>query len=449
MTVDLEKIIKTDQEHFVHPQFHPNDHKQPFVWVSGEGAKMRSADGREFIDGLACLWNVTLGHGRKELAQAAFRQMEQLAFTTSYIGHTNIPAVQLTEKLAQICYPSINHFFFSSGGADANDSAIKTARFFFNSQGKPEKFKIISREHGYHGVTIGAMNATGIPGFWPMFSSKLPGFVHIPSPYPYRYVSDNPSVRQGRAAADELEKAILREGADTVAAFLAEPVQGAGGLMVPQDDYFPRIREICNKYDVLFMADEVITGFGRLGRWFGLMHWNVEPDIISFAKGITSGYLPLGGIGMSDRVYKVLEDAPPNRRWMHAFTYSGHPTCCAVALATIDILEREGLIEEAGRKGKKLLAGLKQLATMENVGDVRGLGLMCGVELVEDKATKKQFPADRKIGVRVYQECCKRGLVSRIKDDIFMLAPAFVISDADLDRCVNILGEAIPAALKS
>jgi putrescine---pyruvate transaminase len=449
MTIDLEKIIRTDQEHFVHPQFHPNDHKQPFVWVSGQGARMRTADGREFIDGLACLWNVTLGHGRKELAQTAMRQMEQLAFTTSYIGHTNIPAVQLAEKLSQLCYPSINHFFFSSGGGDANDSAIKTARFFWNSQGKPDKLKIIGREHGYHGVTIGAMNATGIPGFWNMFSSKLPGFLHIPSPYPYRYVSSNPSVSQGRAAADELEKAILREGADTVAAFIAEPVQGAGGLMVPQDDYFPRIREICDKYAVLFIADEVITGFGRLGRWFGLDHWNVEPDIISFAKGITSGYLPLGGIGISDRVFKVLADAPPDKRWMHAFTYSAHPTCCAVALGTIDILEREGLIEEAGRKGKKLLAGLKQLASLENVGDVRGLGLMCGVELVEDRATKKQFPSTRKVGARVYQECAKRGLVSRIKDDIFMLAPAFVISDADLDQCVNILGESIPAAIKS
>ena len=219
--------------------------------------------------------------------------------------------------------------------------------------------------------------------------------------------------------------------------------------MVPQDDYFPRIREICDKYEVLFMADEVITGFGRLGRWFGLAHWNVEPDIISFAKGITSGYLPLGGIGISDRVFKALADVPPERRWMHAFTYSAHPTCCAVALATLGIVEKEGLIEEAGRKGKKLLAGLKQLSSMENVGDVRGLGLMCGVELVEDKATKARFAPTRKVGPRLYQECAKRGLVSRIKDDTYMLAPAFVISDEDLDRCVNILGEAIPVVVKS
>ena len=445
-TVDLQKIIKSDQDHLIHPLFHPNDQQDPFVWVKGEGAKLRTADGREFIDGLSCLWNVNVGHGRKELAQAAARQMEQLAFASGYIGNTNIPAVQLADRLSALCYPSINHFFFASGGGEANDSAIKTARFFWNSQGRPEKMKIISREHGYHGVTIGAMSATGIPSYWPMFGGRLPGFIQIPSPYPYRFAPENSSKSPGRAAADLLEKAILQEGPETVAAFIAEPVQGAGGLIVPQDDYFPRIREICNKYDVLLMSDEVITGFGRTGRWFGLEHWKVEPDIISFAKGVTSGYLPLGGIGLSDKVFRVLAEAPPNRRWMHAFTYSGHPTCCAVALANLEIVEREGLVEAAAKKGKRLIEGLRQLATLDVVGDVRGLGLMAGLEFVEDKATKKAFPADRKFGARVHQECCKRGLFSRIRDDIYLLAPPFVTSDSDIDRIVNILGEAIPAA---
>ncbi len=449
LTVDLNKIVKADQDHLIHPLYHPNDQKDPFVWVKGSGAILTTANGRELIDGLACLWNVTLGHGRKELAQAAARQMEQLAFVTNYTGSTNVPAVQLAEKLAALCYPSINHFFFTCGGGESNDSAIKTARFHWISQGRPEKTKIISREHGYHGVTIGSMSATGIPGFWPAFGGRAPGFVSIPSPYPYRFVSQDSSVSAGRAAANLLEEAILREGPETVAAFLAEPVQGAGGLMVPPDDYFPRIREICDKYDVLFISDEVITGFGRTGRWFGLEHWKVEPDIISFAKGITSGYLPLGGIGVSDKVYKVIAEVPPERRWMHAFTYSGHATACAVGLATLDILEKENLVEVAGRKGKKLLDGLRQLSSLENVGDVRGLGLMCGVELVEDKATKRAFPAAAKVGVRMYRECCKRGLFSRIKDDIYMLAPPFVITDAEIDRAVNIIGEAIPAAVKS
>jgi adenosylmethionine-8-amino-7-oxononanoate aminotransferase len=449
VTLDLEKIIKLDQEHLIHPLYHPNDAKNPFVWVKGEGSILRAADGREYIDGLAGLWNVTLGHGQKELAQAAARQMEQLAFTSSYTGHTNIPATQLAERLSERAYRSINHFFFASGGGEANDSAIKTARFFWISQGKPDKIKIIGREFGYHGVTMGAMSATGLAAYWPMFGGKLPGFLHIPSPYPYRYTSSDSSLSQGRAAAAELEKAILREDAGTVAAFIAEPVQGAGGLIVPQDDYFPAIRAICDKYDVLLIADDVITGFGRTGKWFGLEHWNVQPDIMSFAKGVTSGYLPLGGIGVSDRVYKVMIDVPPERRWMHAFTYSAHPTCCAVGLATLDIIEREGLVEACGRKGKKLLDGLRQLSTMEGVGEVRGLGLMCGVELVEDKASKRSFPPARKMGARVQQECYKRGLVSRIKDDIYMLAPPFIITDGEIDRMVNILGEAIPAALKN
>ena len=449
MTVDVESIVKSDQEHLIHPLYHPNDAKNPFLWVKGEGSILHAADGREYIDGLAGLWNVTLGHGRKELAQAAAKQMEQLAFTSAYTGHTNVPATQLAERLSERCYKSIHRFFFASGGGEANDSAIKTARFFWITQGKPEKIKIISREYAYHGVTMGAMSATGLPSYWPMFGGKLPGFLHIPSPYPYRYTSSENSQSQGRTAAGELEKAILREGSETVAAFIAEPVQGAGGLIVPQDDYFPRIREICDKYDVLLISDEVITGFGRTGKWFGLEHWNIEPDIMSFAKGITSGYLPLGGIGVSDRVYRVMAEAPPERRWMHAFTYSSHPTCCAVALATLDIIEHEGLIEAATRKGKKLLDGLKQLSSLESVGDIRGLGLMCGVEFVEDKATKRPFPSARKMGARVQQECYRRGLVSRIKDDIYLLAPPLIVTDSEIERILNILGEAIPAALKN
>jgi adenosylmethionine-8-amino-7-oxononanoate aminotransferase len=350
--------------------------------------------------------------------------------------------------LAARTYPAIKRFFFTSGGAESNESAFKTARFFWNSQGKPEKTKIIAREHAYHGVTLASMSATGIGAYWPMFGGKLPGFIHIASPYPYRFVSEDKSVSQGVAAANLLEKAILVEGAETVAAFIAEPVQGAGGVMVPQDDYFKRIREICDKHDVLFIADEVITGFGRTGRWFGLEHYGVQPDILSFAKGITSGYIPLGGIGFTERIYRVIAEAPPDRRWMHAYTYSGHPTACAVALANLEIIEREGLVAEVDRKGKKLLASLNELASLDHVGDVRGLGLMAGIELVEDKATKKAFPPAKKIGERVYQECVRRGLFSRFRGDIYVLAPAFVITDQQIDRVVNILGEAIPAALK-
>ena len=309
----------------------------------------------------------------------------------------------IDRTLSQLCYPSINHFFFSSGGGDANDSAIKTARFFWNSSGQARQTQDhqpgarLPRRHDRSDERDRDSGVLADVQF------EVPGFLHIPSPYPYRYVSDNPNVSQGRAAADELEKAILREGAETVAAFLAEPVQGAGGLMVPQDDYFPRIREICDKYDVLFMADEVITGFGRLGRWFGLEHWKVQPDIISFAKGITSGYLPLGGIGMSDRVFKILADAPPDSPLDACIYVFRH-----IRLAAPSRWQRstswsvKAWSKKPAGKERSLLAGLKQLASLENVGDVRGLGLMCGVELVEDKATKKRIsggPQNRRAGV--------------------------------------------------
>src|SRR5579884_1457984 len=223
IAIDLQRIIESDYDHLIHPLFHPSDQKEPFVWVQGNGAVLRSADGREFIDGLSCLWNVNIGHGRKELAQAAARQMEQLAFASGYTGSTTLPAVQLGEKLASLTHPSIGHFFFTSGGGESNDSAIKTVRFYWNSLGKPAKTKIIAREHAYHGVTVAAMSATGIPAYWEMFGGKLPGFIHIPSPYPYRFVQEEKAVSQGVAAANLLEKAILAEGPETVAAFIAEP----------------------------------------------------------------------------------------------------------------------------------------------------------------------------------------------------------------------------------
>jgi adenosylmethionine-8-amino-7-oxononanoate aminotransferase len=439
--------VDADRAHLVHPLHTAADARAPFVWVSGSQATLRAEDGRELLDGLSGLWNVNVGHGRSELARAAASQMETLAFASGYVGQTNVPASRLAERLAGLCYPSIGRFFFATAGAESNDTAIKTARYYWIAQGRPGKTTIIAREHAYHGVTIGAMSATGIPAFWPMFGGKLPGYAHIPSPYPYRFVSDEPSVSPGVAAANLLERAILAAGADTVAAFIAEPVQGAGGVIVPPDDYFPRVREICDRYDVLFIADEIITGFGRTGQWFGLERYGVEPDIITFAKGITSGYVPLGGVGLSERVFDVIADAPPERRWMHAYTYSAHPVGCAVALANLDIIEREGLIEAATERGTQLLGGLQQLCALPSVGEVRGLGLMCAIELVEDRGTKKPFDAARKVGERMVAECARRGLISRARGDTYCLAPPFVTTEAEINRMVNIVGEAIPAAL--
>jgi adenosylmethionine-8-amino-7-oxononanoate aminotransferase len=439
-------VHDADRAHLIHPLHTAAEAREPYVWVSGSGAMLRADDGREYLDGLSGLWNVNVGHGRAELARAAARQMETLAFASSYVGQTNVPAAQLAARLAARCYPAIRRFFFATAGGESNDTAIKTARYYWLAQGRPTKTKIIAREHAYHGVTIGAMSATGIPAFWSMFGGKLPGFVHIPSPYPYRFVSDEPSVSPGVAAARLLERAILAEGADTVAAFIAEPVQGAGGVIVPPDDYFPRIREICDRYDVLFIADEIITGFGRTGDWFGLERYGVAPDLVTFAKGITSGYIPLGGVGLSEQVFDVVADAPPDKRWMHAFTYSGHPVACAVALANLDIIEREGLVDAAAARGAQLLHGLRQIETLPHVGEVRGLGLMCAVELVENTQTRKPFDPARKVGERLNQECARRGLISRVRGDIYCLAPPFVTSEAEIDRIVNIVGEAIPAA---
>jgi adenosylmethionine-8-amino-7-oxononanoate aminotransferase len=276
-----------------------------------------------------------------------------------------------------------------------------------------------------------------------MFEPLVPGFIRIPSPYPYRYKAP-PGVSQGVAAANELEAAIVREGAETVAMFLAEPVQGAGGVIVPQDDYFPRIREICDQYEVLFVADEVITGFGRTGKMFALDHWSIEPDMIQFAKAITSGYFPFGGIGVNDRVADTLDNC--DSVWMHAYTYSAHPVGCAVALRTIDIIENEEFPVQAAEKGTYLLGQLESaLSDHPNVGEVRGKGLMCAVELVQDKATKAEFPVDEKIGIRVHGEAQKRGLFSRLRGDVFCLAPPIITTREQLDRIVQILNESVRA----
>jgi adenosylmethionine-8-amino-7-oxononanoate aminotransferase len=438
-------LLQADRDHLIHPLHHPSAQQRPRIWVKGHGATVTDAEGRDYIDGLAGLWNVNVGHGRRELAQVAMDQMSTLAYSSAYAGTTNRPAIALAEKLSEIAYPAINAFYFTSGGAESTDSSIKTARWYWKVAGKPDKVKVISRLRAYHGVTIAAMSATGLPSYWPMFEPRMPGFAHIDAPDPYRFVNDTPDVPLAIAMANRLEAAILREGAETVAAFIAEPVQGAGGVIVPPDGYFQRIREICDRYDVLLIADEVITGFGRTGRWFGLERDGIEPDIMQFAKGITSGYVPLGGIGVSDRIRDAMNSVPPAQRWMHAYTYSGHPTCCAVALRNIRILEDEQLVARAGTAGQRLLERLRTLESLDNVGHVRGRGLMAAVEIVADKATKQLHPAELQLSQRLFEALLERGLYTRVLLDCLALAPPFVISDAEIDRAVQIIAEVVPA----
>ena len=441
------ELLEKDHAHFLHPLHHPSTTAAPLIFESGHGIWLKTVEGKEYIDGLAGLWNVLIGHGNNELAEAAREQISTLAYCSSYAGTSNLPAIELADRLAGMAYPTLNTTFFTSGGAESNESAFKTVRYYWRRLGKPDKTKVISRISGYHGITLAAMSATGMSVYWPMFEPRVPGFLHIPAPYPFRFPADQ--IRQGEtighAAARALEEAILREGPDTVGAFIAEPVQGAGGVIVPPDDYFPAIRAICDKYEVLFIADEVITGFGRTGEQFALNRWGVQPDIMSFAKGITSGYLPLGGIQVSDKIREVIVSAPPSERWMHAYTYSGHPTCCAVANKNLDILQSLNLTENARVQGKRLLEGLQALeAEFDVIADTRGLGLMAAIEFA-DRETKT--PAQ--IGEKVRKACLERGLFTRvIGSDILAFAPPLIISAEEVDLVLQIVGEALAETTK-
>lgn len=439
---DREQLLR-DDAYLIHPLQHRDDHDDPLVCVRAEGSTLTDIEGNRYLDGLSSLWNVNVGHGRRELAAAAADQIAELGFFSCYAGATNVPSVRLANRLRELAPGSLNYTFFTSGGAVSNDSAIKTARYFWQRAGRPEKTGIISRTHAYHGVTIGAMNATGLEAYWADFGSSLPGYVHIEAPYPYHYRPEEPGVGCGEAGARALEEAILREGPDTVAAFIGEPVQGAAGVIVPPEDYWPRVREICTKYDVLMIADEVITGFGRIGHWFGVSHWDVEPDIITFAKGVTSGYVPLGGIIVSDEIHDCIENAPGDRKWNHSFTYSGHPTCCAVGLANLDILESEGLIERTRVMGEKLMDGLRTLGTLPHVGDIRGIGLMAAVEVVEDPASRKPYDPALKTGGRIVKKMLENGVYTRCRGDSVNFAPPLVVTAEELDRMINAAGDAI------
>ena len=444
------ELLESDRRFLVHPLQHPEDHKAPLIVEEGRGAMLHLADGRQVIDGLAGLWNVNVGHGRGVLADAAAAQMRKIAYTSAYVGATNEPAVRLAEKIVGHAYPNSSAVYYTTAGAESNESAFKTARFYWKVKDKPNKTKFISRTHAYHGVTMAAMSATGMEAYRKMFGPMVPGFVQVAPPYAYRWQGNS---EPGLGAAEAVEKAILAEGPDTVAAVIAEPVMGAGGVIVPPATYFPKLREICDKYEVLLIADEVITGFGRTGRWFALGHWGVEPNIVSFAKGVTSGYLPLGGIILSKQIHDAILTAPLDRRYMHAATYSGHPVCCAVGVRNVEIIEEEGLVERSAQLGKRLLAALEELYNLPNVGEVRGLGMMCGIELVADKSTKAPALG---LGVKVAREAMARGLLVRARPgsadpamgDTLCLSPPLSTPGETLDRIPQILRESIIASTK-
>ena len=450
--VDVDQVLRADREHLIHPLYHPSDHAKPLVIVRGEGAEIIDSAGKRYFDGLSGLWNVHIGHGRAELAQVAADQMGTLAFNNNYVGFANVPSARLAEKLIELAYPNLNAVYFTTAGAESNESAFKTARFFWKLDGKPEKVKIISRRWGYHGVTMAAASATGLPAYHRMFAPLVPNFIQAAAPYRFRCELEDGGVRPCRLPDDhdyaaELEQTLINEGPETVAAILGEPVQGAGGVIVPPDDYWPKLREIANRHDVLLIADEVITGFGRTGEWFALDHWNVQPDIMSFAKGVTSAYLPLGGIMISHQIQNAINEAPLDLKFTHAATYSGHPVCCAVGLANVEIIEREGLVERAASVGARFLSMLKtQLEPLPTVGQVRGIGMMAAVEMVDPNATGSAY-YDNAVALvgRVVARCVANGQLLRRLNNTICMAPPLISTEEQLQRLVDVLGEAIRA----
>jgi adenosylmethionine-8-amino-7-oxononanoate aminotransferase len=454
--IDVDHLLRSDRQHLIHPLYHPADHSKPIVIVRGEGPEIIDASGKRYFDALSGLWNVHVGHGRTELAQVAAEQMGTLAFNNNYVGFVNLPSTRLAEKLSQVAYPNLNAVYFTTSGAESNESAFKIARYFWKLQGLPDKVKVISRRWGYHGVTMAAASATGLPVYHKMFAPLVPNFIQTVGPYRFRCELEDGAPRpctdpDGHDYAAALEQTLLEQDPGTVAAILGEPIQGAGGVIVPPDDYWPKLRKIADRHNVLLISDEVITGFGRTGKWFALEHWNVEPDLMSFAKGVTSAYLPLGGVMVSHRVQNAINEAPLDLKFTHAATYSGHPVCCAVGLANVDIIEREGLVERAARVGawfQDLLE--RQIAPLPNVGQVRGIGMMAAVEMVDPTASGSAYYDNaNSLTLKVLEYCVDKGQLPRRLNNTLCMAPPLISTEEQLSRFVDVLGEAIQSVARS
>ena len=446
-TYDTADLVAKDRAHLLHPvsNLHLLRRDGPLVLARGEDVWVWDTDGKRYLDAFAGLWNVSVGHGRRELAAAAAEQIEEIAFVPNFFGLASPPAIELAAKLAELFPGPLNHVQFTSGGAESNETALKIARYYWWLRGKPEKVKVLSRRMGYHGIAMGALAATGIAAYHEGFGPLTPGFVYLTAPYRYRNgegLSEDEFVAKLVA---ELEETIAREGAGTIAAFIGEPVQGAGGVVVPPDGYWRAIAPVLKRHDILLILDEVICGFGRTGSMFGMQEYGVTPDVVSFAKGITSGYVPLGGVGVSDEIFEVLSE--PDRMFMHGFTYSGHPVACAVAIPNIRIIEEERLPENAARAGAYLLTKLKQLEERPYVGNVRGKGLMLFVEVVADKATKAKFDPALNVGGRLTKATRDRGVVVRPVNDGIAIAPILTIQEPELDTLATALADALDEVL--
>jgi putrescine aminotransferase len=409
------------------------------VIVRGQGVRIWDSDGNEIIDGMSGLWCVNLGYGRQDLVEAATRQMQTLPYYNAFFKTTTAPATELAALLPQVAPPGFNHVFFTNSGSEGNDTVIRLVRRYWDLMGQPQRKTIISRYNAYHGSTLGGASLGGMRGMHEQGDLPLPGIVHIDQPYRLQHGKPGESAHDfGLRAARWLEDKILELGPDKVAAFIGEPVQGAGGVIIPPASYWREIQRICDHYGVLLVSDEVICGFGRLGTWFGCQHPHIDtrPDLITFAKGVTSGYLPLGGVLVGDRVAQVLIEK--GGEFNHGFTYSGHPTCCAVAIANIEALRAEGVVERVARDTAPYLqAQFATLADHPLVGDVESLGMVAGLVLYRDKSTRTRFPPELGVGYICRDHCFDNGVVMRAVEERMIIAPPLVITHGEIDEMIR------------
>lgn len=428
-----------DAEHHVHPF---TDHAAlkdigARVITRAEGVYIYDSTGQKLLDGFSGLWCCQLGYGNMDLANAGYEALKNMAYYNTFFQTTHPAVVELSEKLTEITPEGIDTFHFASSGSEANDTAVKFIRYYWNLQGKKNKKVILAREFGYHGSTMVGSSLTGLKFMHPQFDLPLPGFEHVgPPPHWYKFGGDLSPDEFGLKVVEETEKAIQRIGPDNVAAFIGEPIMGAGGLIIPPETYWPAIQELCRKHDILIWADEVITGFGRTGNWFGSQTLGIEPDIITMAKGLTSGYQPMSAIGMGQKIGQAVKTA--NEEFAHGFTYSGHPVCAAVALKNLELLDELNVQGEAMQS--KMAYFQDRIQTLSDhplVGEVRGIGFLGAVELVKDKATKTYYPSELDVGYICREHCFQNGLVMRATGDTMMMCPPLIITESEIDEFVD------------
>ena len=435
-------LQQLDQRFHLHPfTDHDAMHAQgTHIIVSGSGVFLQDAQGRQLLDGLAGLWCVNVGYGRTEIIDAVSAQMRQLAFYPSFFNTTTEPAIRLAERLARLAPARLRHTMFCNSGSEANESALKIIRAYWKLRDQPRRTKILSREFAYHGVTIATTSMTGLPSCTAPFDLPLPGFIHVPAPHAYAAGREADPVAYGQWCVQETARAIEREGADSIAAMFVEPVQGAGGVIPPPAGYLTALRALCREHGILFVADEVITAFGRLGDWFASGLWDLDPDLITLAKGLTSGYLPLGATMVSD---EIAADLQHHGYFAHGFTYTGHPTTCAAALANLDIIENEGLVPHvASNIGPYFQEKLRAFTGHPAVGEIRGIGLIGAIELVP-RGGKAALTPTMMLGVKAAALARKEGVIVRGIRDIVALAPPLTITRGEIDQLFEAVQKAV------